>query len=272
MAWSLQPDQLKPLAGNKDVKVETFPYSGTWYINMNLSDERLKNPKVRTALRYLVDYQGMADTFLKGSFNVHQTFLPIGFPSAIDYNPYKLDVAKAKALLAEAGYPNGFEIKLESSNQSPLTEICQSVQQTMGMGGIKVNIVAGERKQVIATLRARRHQLNLISWTPDYLDPHTNASVFAMNVDDADDKPKPLAWRDHYFDAKANEMTMAAAKETDPKKRDQMYAELQKKITDEGPYILMFQPLTPVATRANVQGYNPGIVEDTYFFRTITKS
>ena len=272
MAWSLQPDQLKPLAGNKDVKVETFPYSGTWYINMNMSDERLKNPKVRTALRYLVDYQGMADTFLKGSFNVHQTFLPIGFPSAIDYNPYKLDVAKAKALLAEAGYPNGFEIKLESSNQSPLTEICQSVQQTMGMGGIKVNIVAGERKQVIATLRARRHQLNLISWTPDYLDPHTNASVFAMNVDDADDKPKPLAWRDHYFDPKANEMTMAAAKETDPKKRDQMYAELQKKITDEGPYILMFQPLTPVATRANVQGYNPGIVEDTYFFRTITKS
>src|SRR5215472_7401019 len=59
MAWSLQPDQLKALDGNKDVKVETFPYSGTWYINMNLSDERLKNPKVRTALRYLVDYQGM---------------------------------------------------------------------------------------------------------------------------------------------------------------------------------------------------------------------
>jgi peptide/nickel transport system substrate-binding protein len=214
----------------------------------------------------------MANTFLKGSFNVQQTFLPIGFPSAIDYNPYKLDVAKAKALLAEAGYPNGFEIKLESSNQSPLTEICQSVQQTMGMAGIKVNIVAGERKQVIATLRARRHQLNLISWTPDYLDPHTNASVFAMNDDDADDKPKPLAWRDHYFDPKANEMTMAAARETDPKKREQMYAELQKKITDEGPYILMFQPLTPVAARANVQGYKPGIVEDTYFFRTITKS
>ena len=61
---------VKPLAGNKDVKVETFPYSGTWYINMNMSDERLKNPKVRTALRYLVDYQGMANTFLKGAFTV----------------------------------------------------------------------------------------------------------------------------------------------------------------------------------------------------------
>ena len=40
----------------------------------------------------------------------------------------------------------------------------------------------------------------------------------------------------------------------------------------EGPYILMFQPLTPVAMRKNVVGYKPGIVEDTYFFRTITKT
>jgi peptide/nickel transport system substrate-binding protein len=272
MAWNLQADQLKALAGNKDVKVETFPYSGTWYTNLNLGDERLKNPKVRTALRYLVDYQGMVNTFLKGAFIVNQTFLPKGFPSWTDYNPYKLDVAKAKALLAEAGYPNGFEIKLQVRNTSPLPEIAQSMQQTMGMAGIKVNIVTGEGKAIIGDLRARRHQMTLISWTPDYLDPHTNAGVFALNTDDSDDKPKPLAWRDHYFDPKSNEMTMAAVKETDPKKRDVMYAELQKKITDEGPYILMFQPLTPVASRKNVSGYKPGIVEDTYFFRTITKS
>ena len=272
MAWNLQSDQLKALAGSKDVKIETFPYSGTWYVNMNLGDERLKNPKVRTALRYLVDYQGMVNSFLKGSFNVHQTFLPIGFPSAIAYNPYKLDVAKAKALLAEAGYPNGFEIKLECKNASPLTEIAQSLQQTMGLGGVKVNIVTGDAKQVIGTLRGRKHQMTLISWTPDYLDPHTNAGVFALNDDNSDDKPKPLAWRNRYFDPQANAMTMAAVKETDPKKRDAMYAELQKKITDEGPYILMFQPLTAVATRKNVSGYKPGIVEDMYFFRSIAKS
>jgi len=272
MAWNLGADQIKALAASKDVKVDTFPYSGTWYTNLNLGDERLKNPKVRTALRYLVDYQGMVNTFLKGAFIVNQTFLPKGFPSWTDYNPYKLDVAKAKALLAEAGYPNGFEIKLQVANRSPLTEIAQSMQQTMGLAGVKVNIVTGDAKQVITDLRARRHQMTLISWTPDYLDPHTNAGVFALNDDDADDKPKPLAWRDHYFDPVSNKMTMEAVKETDPKKRDVMYAALQKKITDEGPYILMFQPLTPVGSRKNVSGYKPGIVEDTYFFRTITKS
>jgi peptide/nickel transport system substrate-binding protein len=272
MAWSLQPDQLRALANDKNVKLETFPYSGTWYTNLNLGDERLKNPKVRTALRYLVDYEGMVNSFLKGAFTVNQTFLPKGFPAWIDYAPYKLDVAKAKQLLAEAGYPNGFEVKLECKNASPLMEIAQSMQQTMGEGGIKVTIAPADAKQVIANLRARHHQMTLISWTPDYLDPHTNAGVFAMNTDDSDDKPKPLAWRDHYFDPEANRMTVAAAQETDAAKRDVMYAELQKKITDEGPYILMFQPLTPLATRATVTGFNPGIVEDTYFFRTITKS
>src|SRR5271167_4166148 len=148
IALSLQPDQLKALAESKDVKVESFPYSGTWYVGLNLADPRLKNPKVRTALRYLVDYQGMANTFLKGQFVVHQTFLPIGLFSAVEYDPYKLDVAKAKALLAEAGYPNGFELRLSSTSNSPNSEMAQSVQQTMGMAGIKVNIVATDQKQL----------------------------------------------------------------------------------------------------------------------------
>ena len=67
---------------------------------------------MRLALKYLVDYHGMANTFLKGRFAVHQTFLPIGLSSAIAYDPYELDVAKAKSLLAEAGYPKGFELRL----------------------------------------------------------------------------------------------------------------------------------------------------------------
>jgi peptide/nickel transport system substrate-binding protein len=272
MAWSLQPDQLKALATEKEVKVESFPYSGTWYIGLNLGDERLKNPKVRQALKYLVDYKGMTDTFLKGAFNVQQTFLPIGLPGAIAYNPYKLDPAKAKALLTEAGYPNGFELELQAANRSPITEIAQAVQQTMGQGGIKVKIVSGDQKQIVTNFRARRHQATLISWTPDYLDPHTNASTFAFNDNDSDDAPHPLAWRCHYFDPAVNAMTTAAQKEVDPAKRTAMYADLQKKVTDEGPYILMFQPTTPVATRANVKGYHPGIVEDLYFFRTITKT
>ncbi len=273
IAVDLQPDQLVPLAANKDIRVESFPYSGTWYLPMNVAEEHLKNPKVRLALKYLVDYQGMANTFLKGRFNVQQTFLPIGLLGAIPYNPYKLDVAKAKALLAEAGYPNGFELRFDVPNSSPSTDIAQSVQQTMALGGIKLNIVTAEAKQVTGAYRARKHQLTLTSWTPDYLDPHSNADTFAHNDNNADDaKSHPLAWRCGWFIPEITKQMQAASKEVDLEKRKAMYADLQKVVTDTGPFIILFQPANQVASRASVKGYKPGFIEDLYFYRTITKA
>ncbi len=273
IALSLLPDQLVPLAKDKDIKIESFPYSGTWYMPMNLSDERLKNPKVRLAMKYLVDYQGMVNTFLKGRFLVQQAFLPIGIFGAIPYNPYKLDVAKAKALLAEAGYPNGFELRLDVASISPQIDMAQSVQQTMGLAGIKVNIVSADAKQVIGIYRGRKHQMVLISWTPDYLDPHSNADTFAHNDDDSDGaKSHPLAWRNHWFIPDITAKMKAAAQEVDTAKRKAEYEVLQKQVTDDGPFIIMFQPANQVASRVNVHGYKPGIIEDLYFYRTITKT
>jgi peptide/nickel transport system substrate-binding protein len=273
IALSLLPDQLKPLADNKDIKIESFPYCGTWYMPLNLADERLKNPKVRLALKYLVDYDGMVNTFLRGRFVVQQSFLPLGIFGGIPYNPFKLDVAKAKALLVEAGYPNGFELRLDAPNTSPLIDIAQSVQQTMGLAGIKVNVVSADTKQVTGLYRARKHQMVAWSWTPDYLDPHSNADTFAHNDDDSDEaKSRPLAWRNHWYIPDITAKTKTAAQEANPEKRKAMYEELQKQVTDDGPFIIMFQPTNQVASRVNVLGYKPGIIEDEYFFRTIAKS
>jgi peptide/nickel transport system substrate-binding protein len=273
IARNLGPDQLAPLAANKAIRIESFPYSGTWYMPMNLADEHLKNPKVREAMKYLVDYQGMANTFLKGRFNVQETFLPIGLFSAIPYNPYKLDVARAKSLLAEAGYPNGFELRFDAPNTSPFSDIAQSVQQTMGQAGIKLNIVSADLKQVIGIYRARKHQILLISWTPDYLDPHSNADTFAHNDNDADNAPShPLAWRNHWFIPDITKQMQAASREIDTDKRKAEYGDLQKIVTDQGPFIILFQPAAEVASRTNVKGYKPGIIEDTYLYRTITKA
>ncbi len=272
IARDLSPDQLATLAGKKDIKVESFPGSDNWYVGMNVADERLKNPKVRQALKYLVDYDGMVGSFLKGRFFVYQTFVPQGFLGAIDYRPFKLDVAKAKALLAEAGYPNGFEMKLDAPNFSPFTEIAQSLQQTMGEGGIKISIVPAELKAVLGTYRARKHQLVLVSWGPDYFDPHTNADSFARNTDNSD-KPatKPLAWRNSWYIPEISKETAAAARELDTQKRVALYADLQRKVTDEGPFILMFQTAQPVAARVNVTGFKAGLTEDMTFYRLTAK-
>jgi peptide/nickel transport system substrate-binding protein len=272
IARDLTPDQLAPLAGNKDIRIESFPAANTYYLGMNLSEEHLKNPKVRQAMKLLVDYKGMVDTVLKGRFIEQQAFLPIGFLGSIAYNPNTFDVPKAKALLAEAGYPNGFELELTAPNLPPWTDIAQSVQQTMGQGGIKLKLVQVELKQELQVFRARKHQMVLNSWAPDYFDPHSNADTFAHNDDDSDTpKIKPLAWRTHWYIPELSKDTLAAAKEIDTEKRKAEYAALQKKVTDEGPFVIMFQNANQVASRANVKGFKTGLFEDFNFYRTITK-
>jgi peptide/nickel transport system substrate-binding protein len=272
IARDLSPDQLATLKGNKDIKVESFPGSDNWYMSMNVADEHLKNPKVREALKYAVDYDGMVNSFLKGRFFVHETFLPQGFLGALDYNPYHLDIGKAKSLLAEAGYPNGFDLKLDTPNTSPFPEIAQSVQQTYGEAGVKISITPQEMKSVLGVYRSRKHQLLLISWGPDYFDPHTNADAFARNTDNSD-KPatKPLAWRNSWYIPEISKETAEAARELDTAKRVKLYEDLQKKVTDDGPFILMFQTSQPVASRSNVTGFKAGLTEDITFYRLVKK-
>src|SRR5206468_8181662 len=142
----------------------------------------------------------------------------------LDDNPYKLDPEKAKALLKEAGYPDGFSIDLDAPNFAPFTNIAQSVQSTMAQGGIKVNIISAEQKSLLTKYRARQHQMLLVYWGPDYMDPHTNADSFARNTDNSDNPAtKPLAWRNSWLIPEISKMTQAAVEEADLAKREQLY-------------------------------------------------
>jgi peptide/nickel transport system substrate-binding protein len=223
-------------------------------------------------LRYLVDYEGMANSFLKGQFAVHQTFWPSGFWASLDKNDYKLDPAKAKELLAKAGYPNGFEVTLDTPNSSPFTNIAQSIQSTLAEGGIKVTIIPEEQKTLLTKYRARQHQLLLVYWGPDYMDPHTNASAFAYNPDNSDTaKSKPVAWRNSWDIPDIDKLTDAAVQERDAAKREQDYKDLQAKLWDDSAYIFLFQQTQALAERSNVKGFVFGPTADVVFYQLVTK-
>jgi peptide/nickel transport system substrate-binding protein len=203
---------------------------------------------------------------------VHQSFWPSGFWASLDTNPYTFDPAKAKQLLAEAGYPNGFDITLDASNSSPYINIAQSIQASMAQGGVKVTIIPGEQKSVITKYRARQHQMLLIYWGPDYMDPHTNADSFARNTDNSDDPAtKPLAWRNSWFIPEISNLTAAAVEERDLTKREQMYKDLQQKLLDDSPFIIMFQEVKQTAERSNVQNFILGPTQDVVLYGMTSK-
>jgi len=272
IARNLTADQVKGLEGAEGVTSNTYPSADTYYMAMSQKDERLANPKVREAMRWLIDYQGMADTFLKGNFIVHQSFWPSGFFASYDENPFYLDVEKAKALLAEAGYPDGFEIQIDTMNTSPFPEIAQSIQQTLAQAGIKANIVQQDGNQLFPLYRGRQHQIVLIYWSPDYMDPHSNADSFTRNPDNSDEPAsKPLAWRNSWVIPELTALSDAAVLEQDTEKRKAMYHDLQKQAQADGPFVFLFQPTTQVALRSNLQGYVHGPTFDVIYYRLVTK-
>jgi peptide/nickel transport system substrate-binding protein len=272
MARNLTADQIKGLAGNSDVVVNTYPSADTYYMALNQKDEHLAKPQVRQAIRWLVDYQGMVDTFLKGQYIVHQSFWPSGFFASYDENPFKLDVAKAKQLLADAGYPNGFDITLDTSTEPPFTDVAQNIQQTFAQAGINVKIKQQDSGQLFPLYRARQHQMVLIYWSPDYMDPHSNADSFARNPDNSDTpKIKPLAWRNAWVIPDIMAATDAAVKERDTDKRKQMYLDIQKKVQEDGPFVFLFQPLRQTAVRSNVKGWVQGPTFDVVYYRLTSK-
>ena len=129
IALSLLPDQLS-LAQNKDIEIVLFPYSGAWYMPLDVADERLKNPKVRLALKHLVDYDGMVNTFLNRRFPVQQTVLPIGIFGAIAYNPCKLpvsDQAENLNLLTHLRCEHGLTMLMISHDLAVIAPICDRI-------------------------------------------------------------------------------------------------------------------------------------------------
>lgn len=271
IARELTPVDIEGIKGNADLKVQADVGGQVFYLSFNQKNENYKNQKFLEAMRWGIDYQGLADTVLKGNMVVHQAFLPKGYLGALDDMPYTLDVEKAKALLAESGVTDP-TLVLDVRNASDRMEMAQSIQNTFGQIGIKVELNIGEGAEQLKRYRARQHDATLQSWGPDYPDPHTNAGSFAWNDNNADDASTgTLAWRNSYDPGALNDITAAAVMEGDAAKRKAMYEDLQKQHRETSPFIVMFQIGYNSAMRNTVAGFYTGGAIDSAAYWLVTK-
>ena len=276
IARNLNGDQLRGLEADPEtaetIRVARFPRADLLYLALNQKDPRLSRPEVREALRWLVDYRGIATTLLAGRARVHQAFWPGGFDGALEETPFSFDPARARALLARAGLGDGFAIRLDTPNSSPQIEIATALQANLAAGGIRLDIVPADQKQVITRYRARQHQAALLYWAPDYLDPHANAAAFARNPDNADDaRDRTLAWRNGWNVPDLGRMVDQALFERDGGRRRALYLELQRRVQADGPFVIMFQAEEEVAMRREIEGFVLGPSFDLVSYATVTR-
>jgi peptide/nickel transport system substrate-binding protein len=272
IARNLTPQDLDGLAANKNIKTTATPNGTVYYFGLNQKNPALAKPEVREAFKWLVDYDAIGKTIIKNIGVVHQNFLPIGLLGASKDKPYKLDIAKAKALLAKAGYPNGFKVTVDMRNVQPVQGLTEAYQQTLKQAGIEMEILPGDGKQTLTKYRARTHDIYVGSWGADYWDPHTNADTFARNPDNSDGaKSKPLAWRNSWDIPALTKMADAAALERDGAKRAKMYGDIQAEFRKSSPFVMLYQQTEVAAVRANVDGLRLGSTADSTYMFNVSK-
>ena len=268
IARNLSPEDLAALAANKAIKTTSTPKGTVYYIGLNQKNPNLAKPEVREAMKWLIDYAAIGDTLIKNIGMVNQNFMPVGLLGASKEMPYKLDVDRAKALLAKAGLPNGFKVTIDMRTTQPVQGITEAFQQTAKRAGIEIEILPGDGKQTLTKYRARTHDMYIGQWGADYWDPHTNAT-FVQNPDNADDaKAKPLAWRNAWATPELTKKADAAVLERDASKRKVMYEEMQAEFRKTSPFIMLVQQLEVAAMRSDVNNLKIGSTSDsTYMFR-----
>ncbi|WOI57770.1 ABC transporter substrate-binding protein [Palleronia sp. LCG004] len=274
IGYSLGAADLRALEANEDITVETVPSAGFYYLGVSMKNEILANPKVREALRYLIDYDGINSAIMP-YFGVERQVPVNSYAFAAADDPgYELDVERAKELLAEAGYPDGFDTTLRVISEQEFLDSATAIQGTLAQAGINAEIITGDGGQIYGAMRSREFDM-LVGRGGGGQNPHpdSNLRAVAYNPDNSDEAglTNYQGWRTSFFDEELNEMIENALVEGDVEVQEQMYADIQARMQE---LVMSIQPFSEVVVTAAYQDDVEGVVVDVWTsrFEDVTKN
>jgi len=259
----LGPEQADSIKAASNVKLVTYPKDRVYYITFNnMSSGKgtpIENVKVRQALSYAVDTQAIIDNIFNGKAEqVAGMVVPgnLGYDPSI--KPYPYDPQKAKQLLAEAGYPDGFEIGMAGPSDTYINfeDVLQAVAGYFKDIGVTVDLQFMESGK-FWNLEANRELPPLFgdSWSS------STGEAFPRLVGSVGGKDASYA---AWYDPKLVDMVEQIRLTPDQNERAKVYTKILKYMHDNPPFIYLYQPLAFEATRANVKNYNPRVSEQYY--------
>ena len=245
------------LKADPKLDMELFPAAQVNYFLLNIRPalkDGTKNPlsdqRVRQALNYATDKDALIQVVSYGAGTPQRSFMPMSTPFSYGPAPlYPYDIAKAKKLLSDAGFPNGFTITcLTQAGNADDQAKTATLQQLWSQIGVTLKIETLEAATRLARTNSADFQMRTSLWTNDINDPSEIASIMAYY-------PTRQSARTGWNDARTNELFEQSQLELDPAKRGAEYKEIQERFAEAAPFVFGLEVPYPVAMRKTVHDF-----------------
>ncbi|GAC1659890.1 MAG: ABC transporter substrate-binding protein [Candidatus Elarobacter sp.] len=256
-----RPDDAKALATQQGLTVVQQPSNNVSYVAMHVEKKPFGDVRVRQAIAYAIDVETMAKRLYSAGAVVAGNWTP---PGMLGENPavkaYPHDVAKAKALLAAAGFPHGFATTLSYSTapRPYLPEpqrVAETIQANLAQIGVQITLQPSEWGVFLAKIRHGQHDMCLIGWTGDNGDPD-NFFYPLLDQDSArkDGNAQNYSfWRDPQF----HQLMLQGQATVDDAKRTGIYRQANAMVHDRAPAISLVHTTVPLVIKSSIKGFVP---------------
>jgi len=253
--WTQGAEQYRRLKNDSRFVVKETASTTQWNLAFNTTRKPFTDKRVRQALQYAVDKETWATKLLGGTHLPATSYLPpVTWGYAHDVKQYPYDPNKAKQLLAEAGYRDGFTVELLYSSLKPQPALAEAIQASFREAGVTVKLKGLDHGTYNAVWRKGEYDMVLfgLGRPPD---PDANCR------DNLHSSAVPPKYNLSYYSS-ADQLIEAGRTERDPVKRREIYRAIQQLVADDSPVIPLVNFKTIAVMWPYVVGYVPGILND----------
>ena len=250
LAYDLAVNDIPKVNSDDKLTVYEIPSLTCWYVSMNMNKKPFDNPKVREAMSMAIDRQTIIDTINAGSGQPADAIIApavFGYYSTgvKEYNP-----TKAKELLAEAGYPNGFSTTLWVNDNQSRIEMCQAMQAMLLEVGVQCNLEVLEFGSFISRTTAGDHDLAYFGWTTSSGD--ADYSYYSL---EHSTQQGAAGNRSFLADPDVDKLIEEARSNTNEEERKELYKELAIKLDEINNNIPVYYSSINVGANKKVEGF-----------------
>lgn len=256
--YNLSFANVEQLEGKKEFSTNIFGTYIVYYLALNMKKKPFSDVRVRQALNHAIDRAAICKAVTRGYATPAITDIAPEMAGSLKgiREPYAYDPAKAKDLLKQAGYPNGFSMKLLVGSNSPDAETGVVLQEYYKKIGVNVELVSEESSTLWNHLQAGAYEDAAMSfWYPDFPDAAGTLVPFCLS---GNTPPDGCCNFSYYSNPQVDKLLEQAAAQTDGKRRAELFQEVNKLVYADAPRVWVYHVKESMPAAVKVKGLNPG--------------